>query len=125
MLIRFESFNRDVDARCNDGVFKAAGRLRDDWCDRQDLPWHIVELNRLIVWFDDNLEAPERLEYYHRRSIRGAICWFRDSAREHVDRARYMAFLVEDLGEPIIFRRTTCPGTILWQDEVQVAALAN
>lgn len=126
MYIRFESRFWDDGARANDGVFMASWRVCDSWFGQVDRPWQVLELERQREWFCTNLKVPSKLWYRPgRKACRGGLCWFRHEAREHINRARYMAFLVEDLGEKMVERLASDPGVILWRDHSQVVALAQ
>ena len=106
-----------------DGVFGAAYDL---WYDRpeQDTRWQMAEMRRVLDWFNRHLDAPDRLDYRAgRHSWLEGYCWFRDGATAHVRQGRYLAFLVEDLGHPIVERRSRDPGRILWSDAAQVVVL--
>ncbi len=123
MFIRFESFLRDDESRSHLGIFQTAGEcLRQTPADARG--WHHAELRRELDWFNDQLDAPDRFFYrVGRRAERSGICWFRDSATDHVARARYMAWLLGETGTPILLRRQATPGCILWEDRHQVVAL--
>lgn len=122
MYIRFESRVRDHDARCNQGVFCAAF---DVWYDRDDLRglWQVDELRRTLDWFNDHLSAPLRVSYRPgRKAAISGVCWFRPTSCVFVSKGRYLAWLVEDLGYPIMERHARIPGRVLWEDAHQVVA---
>lgn len=123
MFIRFESPVRDGYSRANLGIFQTIGRCLSD-TPRDQRGWQHAELRREVNWFNDQMDVPHRLYYRGgRRAGRSGICWFRDHATEHIERARYMAWLLDDLGTPILMRLSDTPGSILWQDPHQVVAL--
>jgi hypothetical protein len=90
-----------------------------------------TELRALMDWFNENLDAPSRMVPFRpvaRRAHRyrwaetTAICWFREEAREHVNRARRVAAIVRSAGIPIIERSVKrIPGKICSEDEFQIA----
>lgn len=114
---------RGAQSRANLGIFQTDGDcLRRTPADSRG--WHHAELRRELDWFNDRLEAPDRFFYRAcRRAERSGICWFRDSATDHITRARYMAWLLTEIGTPIRIRRDAMPGSILWEDRHQVVAL--
>ncbi|KIC18662.1 hypothetical protein [Leisingera sp. ANG-Vp] len=122
MYVRFTTRCVDVDARSSTGVFTAAYDL---FYDRSDLAkyWQMDELRRVLDWFNDHLSTPQRFFYRPgSKSEISGVCWFRDSAKDHVSQARYLAWLVSDLGTPVEELRHKSPGRILWEDEFQVVA---
>jgi len=58
-------------------------------------------------------------------NVRGgrALCWFRPEAREVISRAWQMAKLVERAGIPVRVYRKLRPGTVVYEDDFQVAAV--
>lgn len=122
MYIRFESSVPDRDARCNQGVFCTAF---DIWYDQPHLRhlWQVAEMRRLLDWFNEHLDAPERMYYRpNRKAELSGVCWFRSAAHACVDEGRYLAWLLCDLGHPIEEKRSTSPGRILWEDTNQIVA---
>ncbi len=122
MYIRFESTLPDTDARCCSGVFTAAF---DIWYDRTDLTslWQVQEMRRVLDWFNEHLKKPEHFYYRpNRKAEISGICWFHASAHSHVSQARYLAWLLNDIGQPIVTRTASAPGRVLWQDNHQVVA---
>jgi len=106
------------------GVFSylrdAKPRLSDS--DREELKAH-------REWFQGHLEEPDcfvpprpRRGKAERHGEPTAVCWFRSTAREHVDRARRMSVLVRRAGIPIVeFRRDRVPGQVCSEDGEQLA----
>ncbi|MFK7752025.1 MAG: hypothetical protein AB8B51_05705 [Sedimentitalea sp.] len=122
MYIRFESMVRDRWSRAHLGVFCAAYELLYE---RPDLEghWQFDEMHRLLDWFNAHLRHPRNMIYRPgRKGEVSGVCWFHHRARRHVSQARYMAWLVSDLGVPIQVRRTTQPGRILWSSNLQIVA---
>jgi hypothetical protein len=77
-----------------------------------------AELESLIAWFGDHLDAPELDDDADDRF------WFRAEAHEHVTRARRIAELLVVAGIPIVERRTLrVPGKVRWEDSHQVCVL--
>lgn len=120
MYIRYQSISYDDCSRGCIGLFQSAGMLGNG--DVQ--PWHLSEIRRECGWFNENLGFPRRL--YYRPNSKGEIsglCWFRASAAEYVDRARYLAWLLNDIGVFIEERQSDMPGRVLWQDDHQIVAV--
>jgi hypothetical protein len=96
------------------GIFRAAGRLRD--ADRFNT-WQHQLLEEDFDWFNANLPVPTDLR-------RGrAVCWFKPEARDAISRVWQMADLVESIGIPVRVYLKHRPGTIVYEDDFQVAAL--
>ena len=125
MYLRFTTLVRDKDARAPLGIFQAAFEV---WYDRADLNdlWQVAELRRELDWVNDHLDCPDRRWYRpYRRAERSGVCWFRAQATLHVQRARYMAWLLEDLGLPTCEHRAHDLYGVIWQDRHQVVALGR
>jgi len=79
-------------------------------------PAQAEELNALLAWFVEHLDAPDDADLER--------FWFLGEAVEHIERARRLADLVRAAGIPIVERRTKrIPGKVKWQDPHQVAVL--
>ena len=122
MFIRFISPHWDDFARTRSGFFGPAYARR---CSAHTPDWIADELSRELRWFCDRLAVPERLAKPTGRDWRNGDCWFRDSAAEHISRARYVCWLLGETGMPITELRARRPGTVLWRDDHQVVALAD
>lgn len=82
--------------------------------------WRYVEARRIVEWFNDRLDAPDVTEQrLGRRGMRQGVCWFRDTATEHISQARYLAWLLTELGRPVRQLRATRPGAEIWRDRYQ------
>lgn len=120
MFIRFVTPWIDYNSQVAAGIFRAAYWLKYE-ASLPDYEWYY--LVDILDWFDLNLEKPVKL----RRSTRPhrpnkAICWFKPSARTHLQKAFELATLLEN--NAIFIRRikTTKPGYVVYEDEFQVAA---
>ena len=123
MYIRFVTPYHDVQSRTCAGIFRAYWQ---HWRDRAVAPddWRVIELGRVVNWFNSHLDLPRRVGI--RQGRKGAIngvCWFRPQARHCINNARYMAWLLTDLGTPVEEWRSEDPGTMLWQDAQQIVAI--
>lgn len=95
-------------------IFRAAGRLRDAY---RFNAWQHQVLEEDFDWFNANLPVPTDLR-------RGrAVCWFKPEAREAISRVWQIADLIESTGVPVRVYRRPRPGTIVYEDNFQVAAL--
>lgn len=120
MYIRFAQTRRDPLCRVAPGVFQASHRLPR--FDRTD--WRHHEISRLYGWFNEHLEVPDRLAArVGRHGPRYGVCWFDDGARDHISEARYLAWLLSEIGIPIEELRSPRPGVPIWQDAHQVVVI--
>lgn len=120
MYIRFAQTRRDPVCRVAPGLFHALHRLpRFDADD-----WRHHEIRRLYGWFNRNLAVPGRLAArVGRHGDRRGVCWFNDAASGHVSEARYLAWLLSDIGIPIQELRSPRPGVPLWEDAHQIVVI--
>ncbi|MDJ0638737.1 MAG: hypothetical protein QNJ20_07885 [Paracoccaceae bacterium] len=123
MYVRFETFAPCAEARGHTSIFQAALDLWQD-VDRAE-SWQADALRRELDWFNEHLDAPETNAFWYRPNRKAEVsglCWFRDSAEQHVSRARFMAWLLDELAVPTRALWACNPGRILWADNVQVIA---
>ncbi|HEX4461357.1 MAG TPA: hypothetical protein VIA18_25425 [Polyangia bacterium] len=101
------------DTGVGQGIFTIAGivqaRMRLD--DKQQL-----ELERALNWFNRKLPVPDIDE-------RDAIFWFKHSANECKRRVFRLAKTLKSLGIAVEASVTVEPGTIVYRDEFQIAAI--
>ena len=57
------------------------------------------------------------------RQPKTALCWFKDTAKEHLHRIRALVALLQEHGVAVEVRRLRSPGYIVYEDEHQVAAV--
>lgn len=121
MFVRFVILDKDEDSHCAAGVFQAAYRLRDEGrLDRGVAR----QLQCLLDWFNGCLPIPERFSLSRgRQSHRGAICWFKDGAVEHLGKIRELTAILEHHGFPTRRLRTERPGYLVYEDLFQVVAV--
>jgi hypothetical protein len=80
-------------------------------------------LDAFGVWFNEALEQPTRFSRSRRpRAKAVAICWFKDSAKEHMARLHTVASILSEHGIQIDVITTERPGYIVYEDEWQVTA---
>ncbi|MCP5076197.1 MAG: hypothetical protein GY947_23245 [Rhodobacteraceae bacterium] len=121
MYIRFvvPVFRRD--SRAEAGIFYWAYWVRNT--DHFSERWLRDELAQELRWFDDNLPVPERLVMrFRRRNPIHGICWFCPEASEHINRARYISWLMNEAGAPVREVHAENPGQIIWRDPYQVVS---
>ena len=122
MFIRFAQIDPDPECRLAEGMFQ----LLDDLPDLAPEDWRLAEIGRVRAWFADNLEKPDFLEKrIGRQGVRQGLCWFDETAGEHIEQARYLAWLLTDLGLPVEEIRSERPGLLLYDDGVQVVAVPD
>jgi len=119
VFIRFVSAKIDEDSHVSAGLFCAVYDLLDE---SEPEEYEIEVLWDHLRWFRRNLRVPfdYRLRYQW-RSAR-SICWFRDTARDHITHAWEVVALLENRG--VLMRTIKChkTGYILYEDDVQVLA---
>jgi hypothetical protein len=114
--VRFVIGRKDEDAHVEQGVFQAAA---------QALEWQNItgsdadELNRLQLWFGENLEKPTS---FGRDKRRRGICWFKTDATAHISRIWEMIQVLERNGIYVRKIRTDKPGYVIYEDEWQLVA---
>jgi len=120
MYLRFISTDIDPDSRTSAGIFTAAYELRYSGV------LSAYELDRLcdlLVWFGRRLPEPTMFMRTRRAAHRRpGICWFKISAREHLERIWEMVALLEDNGVWIRMLKTAQPGYIVYEDDWQIVA---
>ena len=108
----------DFDGR---GVFQAAFALRRAGeLTESELVW----LAELDDWFARNLRAPDRLSLrsgYRQPAL--ALCWFKDTAKEHLHRIRSLVALLKEHGLDVETSVSERPGYVVYDDEHQIAAV--
>ena len=116
MYLRFQGRVPNLGTASKLGIFQLAFELRD----RIDLPdYAFKELERNLSWLKANLKSPEILDYagHHR-----AISWFKDCAKEPLERIWSIKAILEDFGYPIDLIKTDKPGGLIYEDGWQIVA---
>ena len=104
------------------GVFQAVADIRRwGWLSPYEEEQHDV----LREWFNVHLEKPSRFTaskppYYRKQSK--AISWFKDSAKEHIARARSLVRILENHGVSATTIKTRRVGYVVYEDEYQITA---
>ena len=118
VFIRFVSGEIDEDSHVAAGLFCAASQLR--WS--EGLPdYEFDALTELKDWF--NVHMPSPFDHLPRdRRYEQAICWFKPTAREHLERAWELVAILER-NDVLIWTIKSCrTGYVDYEDEVQVLA---
>ena len=113
MLIRLIIPRIDPDSHQRLGVFGAGYDLLRDI----ELADHDRRAIRdSLDWFCDNLIAPDEVDPR-------AIFWFKDNARDCIGELWHMARLLREYDHAIEMIRTRRPGYVVYQDDLQLAAI--
>ncbi len=122
MYLRFVVHDIDEDSERQLGVFHAVWNLRDEG---KLYPYEEDQHDSLRHWFGAYLKRPTRFTaakppYYRKKNK--AICWFRDSAQEHIWQIWGLVAILRDHGLPVWMLKTKRAGYIVYEDEYQVVA---
>jgi hypothetical protein len=124
VYIRFAIHRKNEDSGRALGIFHAAMDLRDFG---EIEPWERNLLLELRDWFNENLEAPDRFTAskppYNRKQSK-AISWFKDTAVEHIGRARQMVEILESHGVAVDTYMANRVGYVVYEDDYQIVAEA-
>ena len=127
MYLRFVTHGAVTRAAVRPGLFGVAYWLRDElW------PSPLAEaIDHELHWFGDNLPVPRGRHPFQVRAGRvwhsDGICWFRPTteARGSISHAHVLAALLTDGGVQVERLQAQRPGTILYQDAIQIVAKPN
>jgi hypothetical protein len=114
--IRFVIGRNDEDSNVEKGIFQAVA-LALEW--RDITGSDADELNKLWVWFSENLEKPTS---FGRDTLRLGICWFKTDATKHISRIWEMVQILERNGIFVKKIRTDKPGYVIYEDDWQLVA---
>jgi hypothetical protein len=106
--VRFGSCDPGVPAR---GVFALAGDVLDRTSESET-----EEIEALLAWFKQNLRV---MRLPHRR----ALFFFKPHARVHIQKAWELAWALRAHGEMVHLATAARVGTIIAEDEHQIAAI--
>ena len=118
MFIRFVGPEIEERSHVAAGLFCAASQLR--WSG--GLPGYEFDaLTELKDWFNVHMDSP--FDHLPRdRRYEQAICWFKPTAREHLERAWELVAILERNEVLIWTIRSPRTGYVHYEDEVQVFA---
>jgi hypothetical protein len=104
-----------------EGLFQAASALRDS---NTLTDYEADELAAIRAWFNHHLEAPDRFSRSSKsQPHHEAICWYKDSAKEHISRMHEMCRILREHGILTHVVKSERPGYIVYEDDHQVAAV--
>jgi hypothetical protein len=86
-------------------------------------PYEQQLYDEIYDWFRHNLKKPRNLSKSskpHAKNV--AISWFKDSAKEHIDKMRSLVNIFNSHGVITDMIRSERPGYIVYEDDFQVAA---
>jgi len=101
MYLRFVNFRQVKGMKAREGFFQVAY----DLARRNDIDAATLRnINNLLQWFADNLDAPDRVSKVknknYDRNTKG-LSWFKSTATGHIKRAFQMKRLLEENGYPV------------------------
>jgi hypothetical protein len=122
MHLRFVVAKKDRESARALGIFHAFAYL---WQDGELYPYEEEQHDLIRQWFNEHLERPTRFTaskppFY--RKPRRAICWFKDSAREHLNWAWWMVAMLENHQIPVKMLKAERVGYVVYEDEYQIVA---
>jgi hypothetical protein len=122
MYLRFVVAKKDQESARALGIFHALFDLRDDG---ELYPYEEEQHDLIRQWFNEHLERPtcftaSKPAFYCKP--RRAICWFKDSAREHLGWAWWMVAILEDHQIPVQMLKAERVGYVVYEDEYQIVA---
>lgn len=121
MFVRFVVPERDEESHCLTGVFQAAFSLRDCGLLNTD---EERRFEAIRLWFNCHLPVPSRFTRRRgRQARRQAVCWFKAEAGECLGKVQELRVLLERQGIPTRRLRSERPGYVVYEDQLQVAAV--
>ncbi len=118
MYVRFKTSFVDNYHEHRYGVFQAASFLlhSEIMC-----PYEKLWLDELWLWFCCNLSVPS--VYSQKKVNNDVICWFKPTAKEHLQKMYEMTIILGQYGLAISQARCRKPGYIVYEDDDQVAVI--
>ena len=117
MYLRFSVLQHDPESHLPRGLFIASY----DMMERAELEsYEHAQLRSLLEWFGEHLLVPRCLKDDR---YRRAICWFSSGAAKHLDKMWQLAGFFRSQGHLVKLHKSEAPGTIVYADEFQVAAI--
>ena len=114
LFIRFVVGGDDEHHRLLTGLITEARLLRD----RGELASYEEEwLEETYEWFNQNLPCPP---FSTQRWSSDVASWFKDSAKESIQKMRELSVLLETHGLQVRMLRSENPGLVLYEDQYQV-----
>lgn len=120
MYVRFVVHTKDRKSGRREGLFQAAGRLRDG---KQLTLEEEARYVAVYNWFNAELRVPSKFAKASRHhASKAALSWFKDSAAAYIARMREIAVILEAHDVAVVMLRTDRPGFVVYEDEFQIAA---
>jgi len=116
MYVRFVIEKRDEQSWEPQGIFQAMADLA---ASGRMVAFEHERYEEVRAWFRVHLKKPTR---FARAKHSAAVCWFKDTAREHLAQARQFVYLLEEQGVAVRQLITDRPGYVVYEDNFQVAA---
>ena len=114
MFLRFVVGGDDENHRLLNGLVTEARLLRE----KGELAAHEEEqLERTYAWLNKHLPCPP---FSSAGWSHDAVCWFKDSAAQSIEKMRELAFLLESHGRLVRVLLSKNPGKVLYEDAFQV-----
>ena len=122
MYLRFVVAKIDEDSERALGVFHALRQVRDAG---MLFPYEEDHHDEVRGWFNLYLDAPTRFTAakapFYRKKNR-ALCWFKDTAVEHIAQIRELVAILENHDVYVRTLKAKRVGYVVYEDEYQVAA---
>ena len=123
MYLRFVTMDIDPDSRVPAGIFHAAYDL---YYESVLSGYEREQLRNLLNWFGEHLPAPNRFARGGRKMyIKHGVCWFKNSARAHLEQIWEMVALLESNGVWVQMIKTDRPGGVVYEDDWQIVAVPS
>lgn len=118
MYLRFKTSFVDAYEGKRYGVFQAAYYLLNS----DELYEHDkARLDEVWAWFRHHLNRPD--VYQRNKPEYNAICWFKPTAQEHVQKMHEMIGILELYGYNVWKVKCRKPGYVVYEDDEQVAVI--
>jgi hypothetical protein len=113
--IRLMTDENDPDSQQLSGVFQVAYQLvRSSDLQAEEHK----QLSEALDWFDANLPVPKKVP-------RRSIFWFKSDAGESINRIWQIVNVLRAHGHDVRMMRTDKPGKVVYEDDLQIAAVAK
>jgi hypothetical protein len=120
VYVRFVCFQQVKGQKNRLGLFQALDEAR---MSDHASSWALAEVKATNDWFNNELDAPTTFSRGKwRKPGQLALCWFKSTATEHIQRMYRLKQALEDCGIHVEVLTTRDPGHILFEDDHQVAA---
>ncbi len=120
MLVRFTVLRRNACSQVEDGLFQAAHALRASGA---LAPAEEALVADVFRWFGARLPRPRRFARSTRPHAQAkAVCWFRDTAAEHLARMEDLVAILRTHGQVVQRLTTDRPGYVVYEDAYQVVS---